>query len=227
MIWTCGFVCPSAAIEVQPAQTQVQVALDRGKEAAEHRRAPETFYARFGSGDDLQPGGFLVTKLGGLSVMATHMALRGLEPSAADIAQVTEAPTMLVSTVIFGDSPSFAVNSYIVLDQGGGLSSLSRCGSMAKPVAVRYGRNLQNSRQKSWPLSAMPISIRMRRQRSSYFPRSAERSAFHSTSLKSISRWQRHQLDTRTMRKRLRSVPSCSWVAGPTAIRCLSQRRWP
>ena len=95
VVWTCGFVCPSAAIEVQPAQAQVQLALDRGKEAAAHRQAPETLYARFGSGDDLHPGGFLVTKLGGLSVMATHMALRGLEPSAADIAQVTEAPTML------------------------------------------------------------------------------------------------------------------------------------
>lgn len=142
MIWTCGFVCPSAAIEVQPAQTQVQEALDRGKEAAEHRRAPETFYARFGSGDDLQPGGFLVTKLGGLSVMATHMALRGLEPSAADIAQATEAPTMLVSTVIFGDSPSFAVNSYIVLDQGG---------MIVKPVTVRFDG--QAGRSSVWPKS--------------------------------------------------------------------------
>lgn len=142
MVWTCGFVCPSAAIEVQPAQTQVQGALDRGKEAAGHRQAPETFYARFGSDDDLQPGGFLVTKLGGLSVMATHMALRGLEPSAADIAQVTEAPTMLVSTVIFGDSPSFAVDSYIVLDQGG---------RIVKPVTVRFDGRA--GRSSVWPKS--------------------------------------------------------------------------
>src|SRR6185503_18425735 len=95
-VLTCGFVCPSAAIEVQPAQAQVQLALDRGKEAAAHRQAPEALYARFGNGDDLHAGGFLVTKLGALSVLATHMALRGLEPSAADIAQVTETPTMLV-----------------------------------------------------------------------------------------------------------------------------------
>jgi hypothetical protein len=142
VVWTCGFVCPSAAIEVQPAQAQVQLALDRGKEAGVHRQAPETFYTRFGSGDDLHPGGFLVTKLEALSVLATHMALRGLEPSAADIAQVTEATTMLVSTVILGDSPSFAVNSYIVFDQGG---------RVVKPATVRVDG--QASRSSAWPNS--------------------------------------------------------------------------
>ena len=142
VVWTCGFVCPSAAIEVQPAQAQVQLALDRGKEAAAHRQAPEALYARFGSGDDLHAGGFLVTKLGALSVLAAHMALRGLEPSAADIAQVTETPTMLVSTVILGDSPSFAVNSYIVLDQGG---------RIVKPATVRVDG--QAGRSSVWPQS--------------------------------------------------------------------------
>jgi hypothetical protein len=142
VVWTCGFVCPSAAIEVQPAQAQVQLALDRGKEAAAHRQAPEALYARFGSGDDLHAGGFLVTKLGALSVLAAHMALRGLEPSAADIAQVTETPTMLVSTVILGDSPSFAVNSYIVLDQGG---------RIVKPATVRVDG--QAGRSSVWPNS--------------------------------------------------------------------------
>lgn len=142
MIWTCGLVRPSVAIEVQPTQVQVRLALDRGKEAATHRQAPEMFYTRFGSGDDLHPSGFLVTKLGGLSIMATHMALRGLEPSAADIAQVIEAPTMLVSTVIFGDSPSFAVNSYIVLDQEG---------RVVKPATLRVDG--QASRSPAWPRS--------------------------------------------------------------------------
>lgn len=141
-VWTGGVVCPSAAIDVQPAQAQIRLALDRGKEAAARRQAPETFYTRFGSGDDLHPGGFLVTKLGGLSVMATHMALRGLEPSAADVAQVVDAPTMLVSAVIFGDSPTFAVNSYIVLDQGG---------RMIKPATVRVDG--QAGRSSAWPKS--------------------------------------------------------------------------
>ncbi len=142
VISTCGLVRPSAAIEVQPTQAQVRLALDRGKEAAMHRQAPETFYVRFGSSDDLHPSGFLVTKLGGLSIMATHMALRGLEPTPTDIAQVIEAPTMLVSTVIFGDSPSFAVNSYIVLDQEG---------RVVKPATVRVDG--QASRSSAWPRS--------------------------------------------------------------------------
>ena len=142
VIWTCGFVCPSVAIEVQPTQAQIQLSLDRGKEAAALRQAPETLYARFGSGDDLHPGGFLVTKLGGLSVLATHLALRGFEPSAADIAQMTEATTMLVSVVILGDSPAFAVNSYMVLDQGG---------RVVKPATVRGDG--QASRSSAWPRS--------------------------------------------------------------------------
>ena len=74
--------------------------------------------------------------------MAAHMALRGLEPSAADIAQVTEAPTMLVSAVILGDSPSFAVNSYMVLDQEG---------RAVKPVTVRVDG--QAGRSAVWPQS--------------------------------------------------------------------------
>ena len=142
LVWAYGLGYPSAAIEVQPAPAQVQLALDRGKETAVRHQAPETFYARFGSDDDLHPGGFLVTKLGGLSILATHMALRGLEPSAADIAQVIEAPTMLVSTVIFGNSPSFAVNSYMVLDQGG---------RVVKPATVRTDG--QAKRSKAWPES--------------------------------------------------------------------------
>ncbi len=137
-----GTVCPSAAIEVDPTQTQIQTALDRGKQAAAQHHPPETFYARFGNGDDLRPGGFLVTKLGGLSVMATHMALRGLEPSAADIAQVTESPTMLLSAVILGESPSFAVNSYMVLDQGG---------RVVTPATVRVDG--EASRSSAWPKS--------------------------------------------------------------------------
>ncbi|UVT17507.1 MAG: hypothetical protein H8K04_08215 [Nitrospira sp.] len=141
---TCmlGIACPSAAIEVDPAHAQIQAALDRGTRAAAHHQPPETFYARFGGADELHAGGFLITKLGALSVMATHMALRGLEPSWADVAQVTQARTMLVNTVIFGDSPSFAVNSYVVLDQGG---------KVIKPMTMRVDG--QASRSAVWPNS--------------------------------------------------------------------------
>ena len=62
------------------------------------------------------------------AVLAAHMALRGLEPSAADVAYMIEAPTMLVSATIVGESQGFAMNSYMVLDQGG---------RMIKPITVR------------------------------------------------------------------------------------------
>src|SRR3972149_9036092 len=80
-------ILPSVAIDSQPTQEQIRAALDRGKEAARQHSPPDTFYVRFGGTDDLHAGGFLITKLGSLSVMATHTALRGLEPSPADITQ--------------------------------------------------------------------------------------------------------------------------------------------
>src|SRR5262245_32438437 len=57
---------PVSAIEVHPTAEQVQVALNRGKEAAQKRSSPDAFYVRFGATDELHPSGFLVTKLGGL-----------------------------------------------------------------------------------------------------------------------------------------------------------------
>ncbi|MGH7147194.1 MAG: hypothetical protein ACREIJ_04740, partial [Nitrospiraceae bacterium] len=130
------------AIDVHPTAEQIQTALDEGKEAAENQRSPESFYVRFGVSDDVHPRGFLVTKLGGLSVMATHMALRGLEPSQADVTQVLQGTTMLISTVILGNTPNFAMDSYMVLDQGG---------KTIKPVTVRF--DAQANRSVVWPKS--------------------------------------------------------------------------
>jgi hypothetical protein len=139
-----SFVClaeaPVQAIDVQPTPDQIRAALDRGKEAAEKRNPPDSFYVRFGATDELHPSGFLITKMGSLSVMATHMALRGLQPSEADVAQVLEGKTMLVSTVIFGNASNFAVDSYMVLDQGG---------KTVKPVTVRFDG--QANRSAAWP----------------------------------------------------------------------------
>ena len=113
-----GLAGRAAAIELRPTSAEIRHAIAKGKEAAQERRRLDVFHVSFGSADPVQPGGFLLTKLGSLSVMAAHMALRGAEPSQSDITQVIEAPTMLVSVVIFGDTPSFAVNSYLVLEQG-------------------------------------------------------------------------------------------------------------
>jgi hypothetical protein len=131
---------PAMAIESQPGPEQVQAALDAGKAAAKEGRAPDSFYVRFGASDELHPSGFLITKLGALSVMATHMALRGLQPGEADVAQVLETKTMLVSTVIFGDAPAFAQESYMVFDQAG---------RTVKPVTVRFDG--QANRSAAWP----------------------------------------------------------------------------
>lgn len=135
-----GLVGSSSAIESQPSQEEIHAALARGKEAARQHQPPDSFYVRFGATDDLHPSGFLITKLGAVSVMASHMALRGLEPSDADIAQVLQAPTMLVSATIFGHSPTFAVDSYMVLDQRG---------VTIKPVTVRFDG--QANRSAAWP----------------------------------------------------------------------------
>jgi hypothetical protein len=127
---------------VYPSHAQIQAALDRGTQAAAQHQPPEQWYARFGGRGHLDFSGFLVTKIGGVSVLATHMALRGLEPSAADIAQLVDTPTMLVSAMIFGDSPAFAAESYMVLDQGG---------RAIKPVTVRVDG--QATRTTAWPES--------------------------------------------------------------------------
>lgn len=131
---------PVMAIESRPSPEQIQAALDAGLAAAKDGRAPDSFYMRFGAPDELHPSGFLITKLGALSVMATHMALRGLQPTEADIAQVVAIKTMLVSTVIFGDVPTFAQESYMVFDQAG---------RTIKPVTVRFDG--QASRSAAWP----------------------------------------------------------------------------
>jgi len=140
MVATLFCAIPAMAIESQPGPELVQAALDAGKAAAKEGRAPDSFYVRFGASDELHPSGFLITKLGALSVMATHMALRGLQPGDADVAQVLETKTMLVSTVIFGDVPTFAQESYMVFDQAG---------RTVKPVTVRFDG--QANRSAAWP----------------------------------------------------------------------------
>ena len=137
-----GWVTPSPAIEIKPAQDQIRAALEKGKEAGQQHSAPDAFYTRFGASDELHPSGFLITKLAGVSVMATHMALRGVDPTEADVTQVLDGKTMLVSVTIFGNVPNFAVDSYMVLDQAG---------KTIKPVTVRFDG--QANRSAAWPES--------------------------------------------------------------------------
>ena len=127
-------------IDTQPSPEQIRAAIERGTEAAKQHSSPDSFYTRFGATDELHPSGFLVTKLAGLSVMATHMALRGLQPSETDVTQVLDGKTMLVSATIFGNVPNFAVDSYMVFDQAG---------KTIKPVTVRFDGRA--NRSAAWP----------------------------------------------------------------------------
>src|SRR6185436_71588 len=143
MLWYMGTVALSVlshvsayAIDVHPTAKQIKTAIEQGNAAAEMRSTPESFYVWFGVSDAVTPRGFLVTKLGALSVMASHMALRGHQPSESDVRQVLESQTMLVSTVIFGNAPNFAVDSYIVLEQSG---------KTIKPVTVRFDAQADRS----------------------------------------------------------------------------------
>jgi hypothetical protein len=147
MLLCMGMVALSAlpplsahAIDLHPTGKQIQTAIDQGKEAGQEGRSPDSFYVRFGVSDAVTPRGFLITKLGALSIMATHMALRGIQPSEADVAQILNAQTMLVSAVIFGNAPNFAVDSYMVLEQRG---------KVIKPVTVRFDAQAEHSAR--WP----------------------------------------------------------------------------
>jgi hypothetical protein len=133
---------PAFGIDVNPTAQQIHGAFEQGKAAAQKKMSPESFYVRFGVADEVQPKGFLITKIGALSAMATHMALRGMQPSEADVIHVLEDKTMLISITILGNTPDFAVDSYMVLDQGG---------KTIKPVTVRF--DAQASRSVVWPKS--------------------------------------------------------------------------
>jgi hypothetical protein len=105
-------------IEIQPSLEQIAAALDRGQAAAAARTPPDHLYTWFGSDrSHTKPHGFLMTKLDALAVMSAHFGLRGLRPSDVERDQVLADPHLLVSIVLFGDRPDFAVDSYVLLIQ--------------------------------------------------------------------------------------------------------------
>lgn len=133
-------VMESRAIEVSPTDAQVEQAVEQGLRAAKERVLPNRLYALFGSDHELRPKGFLMTKMNGLTVLASHFGLRGETPSETEIRRILAGETMLVSVTIFGETRTFADNSYIVLKQGERL---------VKPVKVRFDGVAQ--RTTVWP----------------------------------------------------------------------------
>ena len=119
----------SQAIEVSPTNVQVEQAVEQGLRAAKDRVLPNRLYTWFGSDRELRPKGFLMTKISGLTVMASHFGLRGETPSETEIQRILAEETMLVSVTIFGETRAFADDSYIVLKQGE---------KLVKPLKVRF-----------------------------------------------------------------------------------------
>jgi hypothetical protein len=106
------------ALFQHPDRNQVEHALKRGMDFAQQHRPPNELYWHFGSTEKFEPHGFLVTKISGLAVMAGHYALRGEQPSDRDIQQVLAEDALQVVVTVFGDSPGFAQDSYLLMKQG-------------------------------------------------------------------------------------------------------------
>ena len=138
----CGWlhVPEAGAIQVHPTPAQVRTALEQGKEAAASRLPPDRLYDWFGPAAELAAHGFLLTKLGGVRVMSAHFALRAATPSAEEIQRILDSETLLVTVVLFGDRPDFALDSYVLLVQGE---------QTIAPTQVRYDGRA--SRSAAWP----------------------------------------------------------------------------
>lgn len=139
----CGILAwtgAAGAIDTRPEPARIQAALERGKAAAAARIPPNQLYAWFGGKNELEPRGFVMTKMAGLAVMATHFALRSETPAEADIRQILDEQAMLISVTIYGGHPAFARDSYMVLTQGG---------HTIKPAKVRFDG--QANRTSVWP----------------------------------------------------------------------------
>jgi hypothetical protein len=107
------------AIVQQPSPPQILDAVEKGHEGAQNKKPPNMLYWRFGSSeDDSQPHGYLMTKLSGIAVMSNHFALRGEQLTSHEIQQIVDEDALQVVVMIFGDSPTFAKDSYLLLKQG-------------------------------------------------------------------------------------------------------------
>jgi hypothetical protein len=125
---------PAMAILQNPDSHQVAQALNRGKESAREHHPPNELYWNFGSTEQFEPHGFLVTKLTALAVMSGHFALRGEQPTDQDIQRVLEEDVLQVVVKVFGHSPGFARESYLLIQQGN---------QLVKPDRIRFDARAQ------------------------------------------------------------------------------------
>lgn len=131
------------AIVQHPSQSQILEAVEKGQEGARSRNPPNTLYWHFGSSEeDFQPYGFLMTKLSGIAVMSGHFALRGEQPTSKEIQRVLDEEALQVVVMIFGNSPTFAMDSYLLLKQGNRLVKPDRIrfDARASSISQRHGK---------------------------------------------------------------------------------------
>ena len=131
------------AIVQDPSPSQILEAVKKGQEGARSRKPPNGLYWRFGfSEDDSQPYGFFMTKLSGIAVMSSHFALRGEKPTSQDIQRVLDDKALQIVVMIFGDSPTFAMDSYLLLKQGNRLIAPDRIrfDARASSISQRHGK---------------------------------------------------------------------------------------
>ncbi len=127
--WIVFPIQPALAILPHPDHMQVEQALKRGMDFAQQHRPPNELYWHFGSSENFEPHGFLVTKISGLAVMSSHYALRGEQPTDQDIQRVVAEDALQIVVTVFGDSPDFARESYLLIKQGE---------QVVKPERIRF-----------------------------------------------------------------------------------------
>lgn len=135
---------PVWGIVTHPSESQILEAVKNGQEGARTRTPPNMLYWHFGipgiSNDVPQLHGFLMTKLNGIAVMSSHFALRGEHLASQDIQRVLDEKSLQVVVTIFGDSPRFATDSYLLLKQGDRLIKPDRIRFDARATLLSPGQ---------------------------------------------------------------------------------------
>ncbi len=127
---------PVNAIMVDPPPQEIQNAVQKGRDAAQQKVPPSRLFWHFGSKESFQPHGFLMTKIGGLSVLATHYALRGEEPTQEAIQRVVNEKELQVIVTVYGEFPTFARESYLIMKQGEQIINPERVRADGRAISV-------------------------------------------------------------------------------------------
>ncbi|MDR4492986.1 MAG: hypothetical protein AB7P17_02160 [Nitrospirales bacterium] len=143
-----GQSIPVEAVVQNPSPKQLEEALMRGAAIARERQPPINLYAHFGRSEGFKPHGFLMTKLGGVAVLAGHFALRGEKPSSEDIERILAEETLQIVVTVFGDTPIFARESYLLLQQGENLIKPTRIRADGRATAIDTSSNHPTFRAK-------------------------------------------------------------------------------